>query len=153
SSLAVSVANVVVDDLAHAHQSRACRDPGPIQDEPCRIGGGKRWCLRPRRRDSDQPRCGNRHRSVPAVDLAFRKLLMDVRQLPERTRQIHLYTLRYKETKVKRSCQHFSLLAGPHPRSLSLGGAASRRFTPSPRSGRRRFPFYLLPFALYDGRL
>src|SRR3954471_16013339 len=33
----------------------------------------------------------------------------------------------------------FSLLAGPHPRSLSLGGAATRRFPPAPRSGRRRF--------------
>jgi len=34
---------------------------------------------------------------------------------------------------------HFLVLAGPHPRSLSLGGAASRRFPPAPRSGRRRF--------------
>ena len=33
----------------------------------------------------------------------------------------------------------YSLLAGPHPRSLSLGGAALRRFPPAPRSGRRRF--------------
>src|SRR3954467_8140646 len=32
----------------------------------------------------------------------------------------------------------FLLLAGPHPRSLSLGGAASRRFPSAPRSGRRR---------------
>jgi probable rRNA maturation factor len=31
---------------------------------------------------------------------------------------------------------HFSVLAGPHPRSRALGGAASRRFTPSPRAGR-----------------
>jgi putative flippase GtrA len=30
------------------------------------------------------------------------------------------------------------MLAGPHPRSLSLGGAASRRFPPAPRSGSRR---------------
>src|SRR2546428_7142149 len=31
-----------------------------------------------------------------------------------------------------------SLLTGPHPRSLSLGGAASPRYPPAPRSGRRR---------------
>ncbi|MGB2716727.1 MAG: primosomal protein N' [Vicinamibacterales bacterium] len=30
------------------------------------------------------------------------------------------------------------VLAGPHPRSLSLGGGAPRRFPPAPRSGRRR---------------
>jgi hypothetical protein len=35
-------------------------------------------------------------------------------------------------------CWHFSLLAGPHPRSLSLGGSA-------PRSGRRRFAFFYVP--------
>src|SRR5438552_2331013 len=34
----------------------------------------------------------------------------------------------------------FLALAGPHPRSLSLGGAASPRFPPAPRSGRRRSP-------------
>jgi hypothetical protein len=33
----------------------------------------------------------------------------------------------------------FSMLAGPHPRSRSLGGCA-------PRSGRRRFTFYLFPY-------
>src|SRR5205823_4026894 len=32
----------------------------------------------------------------------------------------------------------FFLLAGPHPRSLSLGGPASPGFPPAPRSGRRR---------------
>ena len=32
----------------------------------------------------------------------------------------------------------FPRLAGPHPRSLSLGGAALPRFPPAPRSGRRR---------------
>src|SRR5437867_1216706 len=49
------------------------------------------------------------------------------------------------------TCQLFLMLAGPHPRSLSLGGAASPRFppaghpnagaalgTPAPRSGRGR---------------
>src|SRR5262249_48838840 len=35
---------------------------------------------------------------------------------------------------------HFSMLAGPHPRSLSLGVAASPRFPPAPRSRRRRYP-------------
>lgn len=33
-----------------------------------------------------------------------------------------------------------SRLAGPHPRSLSLGGAALPRYLPAPRSGRRRSP-------------
>jgi len=42
-------------------------------------------------------------------------------------------------------CMHFSVLAGPHPRSLSLGGVASRRFLPAPRSGRRRFPGSPIP--------
>jgi len=37
--------------------------------------------------------------------------------------------------KVRRLDLHFSLLAGPHPRSLSLGGFA-------PRSGRRRCWFH-----------
>src|SRR5205823_10596761 len=32
----------------------------------------------------------------------------------------------------------FFMLAGPHPRSLSLGGPASPGFPPAPRSGRRR---------------
>jgi len=35
--------------------------------------------------------------------------------------------------------QALLMLAGPHPRSLSLGGATSWRFPPAPRSGRRRF--------------
>src|SRR5688572_24047095 len=43
-------------------------------------------------------------------------------------------------------CLLFSVLAGPHPRSLSLGGAAPRRFPPATRSGRRR----LLLSPLYD---
>ena len=34
----------------------------------------------------------------------------------------------------------FFLLAGPHPRSLALGGAAPPRFPPAPRAGRRRSP-------------
>src|SRR5438094_10534164 len=34
------------------------------------------------------------------------------------------------------------MLAGPHPRSLSLGGAAARRYPPAPRSGRRRSCLY-----------
>src|SRR5688572_29023698 len=33
----------------------------------------------------------------------------------------------------------FSMLAGPHPRSLSLGGATAPRSPPAPRSGRWRF--------------
>ena len=37
----------------------------------------------------------------------------------------------------------FSLRVGPHPHALSLGGAATRRFLPAPRSGRRRFPLSL----------
>jgi hypothetical protein len=37
------------------------------------------------------------------------------------------------------SCLLFLLLAGPHPRSLALGGFA-------PRAGRRRFPLSLVPF-------
>src|SRR5882672_10766772 len=41
-----------------------------------------------------------------------------------------------------RSCLLFSLRVGPHPHALSLGGAASRRFPPAPRSGRRRFLFH-----------
>src|SRR5688572_11779024 len=36
----------------------------------------------------------------------------------------------------------YSVLAGPHPRSLSLGGFA-------PRSGRRRFSFFLFPFSFF----
>src|SRR5947207_1087121 len=40
--------------------------------------------------------------------------------------------------RLARAAGALSLLAGPHPRSLSLGGATPRRFTPSPRSGRRR---------------
>src|SRR5206468_1739945 len=37
--------------------------------------------------------------------------------------------------------RHFPMLAGPHPRSLSLGGPASPGFPPAPRSGRRRFSY------------
>ena len=33
----------------------------------------------------------------------------------------------------------FLMLAGPHPRSRALGGAAPPRFPPAPRAGRRRF--------------
>jgi len=35
-------------------------------------------------------------------------------------------------------CLLSSVLVGPHPHSPALGGAARRRFTPSPRAGRRR---------------
>ena len=47
-----------------------------------------------------------------------------------------------------RSSLLFSLRVGPHPHALSLGGAASRRCPPAARSGRRRFPFSLVPCVL-----
>src|SRR5438046_1294143 len=39
---------------------------------------------------------------------------------------------------ASRGPQALSLLAGPHPRSLALGGAASPPFPPAPHAGRRR---------------
>ena len=40
---------------------------------------------------------------------------------------------------IEEHCGFHSLVrVGPHPHALSLGGAASRRFPPAPRSGRRR---------------
>src|SRR5438094_8324520 len=43
--------------------------------------------------------------------------------------------------RLARAAGAFPMLAGPHPRSLSLGGPASPGFTPAPRSGRRRFSY------------
>src|SRR4051812_29865060 len=87
---AVVVNDVVVDDLARPHEACACRHADPIDDERERISGTEPGRLHPRGNQPDRSRRGYRQRSVAAIDFPLRDLLVNVGELAERARKVHL---------------------------------------------------------------
>jgi hypothetical protein len=106
------------------------------------------------RRPSDHPGRGDRNRSISPIDLAFRNLLMDIRQLSEGARKVHgfYFAIQRKQKSMydKPDERLRESPAGAEPEGTgSHTGGGRRSSTPTARSASARYAAGHIPTAIH----